>query len=130
MILGIRLLAPLAAGVVVLGCQSSTGDCAGEGAYAVRANIRDSASGAPLAYRSSLIIRDGPYVDSVPYRHPAADSATVGYIEAGLDRAGTYSVTVRREGSRVWTRDGVHAARPTGCGLRQAEVLVRLQPTG
>lgn len=116
--------------MILLGCESSTEDCAGVGAYAVRANIADSITGAPLAYRASLIIREGTFVDSVPFPRMAADSATVGYIETGLDRAGTYGVTVRRQGSRVWTRDGVRAFRENGCNLKQAVLTVRLQPAG
>ena len=116
------------AGAILLGCESSTGDCAGEGVPSVRADITDSVTGAPLAYRSSLVIRDGLFVDSVPYQYRQVDSATFGYIEAGNDREGTYSVTVRREGSRAWTRNGVRVSRNNGCNLKQAVLTVRLQP--
>lgn len=126
----IRLLVPFAAGAIVLGCESSTGDCLLEGFPAVRANITDSITGRPLAYRSSLIIREGAYVDSVPFSSTVADSGTLLFIDAGISRAGTYNVTVRREGSRVWTRDGVRASREDGCSLKTAELNVRLQPAG
>ena len=119
-----------AAGAILLGCESTTGDCSTEGIAAVRASITDSLTGAPLAYRSSLIIREGTYVDSVPYRLTAAESASVGFIDAGNDRPGTYAVTVRREGSRVWTRAGVSAFKEDGCRLNQAVLTVRLQPAG
>ena len=123
-------LASVFAGAVLLGCGSATGDdCAGEGVYAVKVEIVDSLTGAPLAYRSSLIIRDGAYVDSVPFRWAAVDSARVNYLDAGPDREGTYNVTVRRAGSQVWTRNGVRARRENGCNVKQAQLRARLQPT-
>jgi hypothetical protein len=124
----IRLVVPIAVFVFVAGCESSTGDCSLLGVPAVRANITDSVTGRPLAYRSSLIIRDGAYVDSVPYASSAADSATVGFIDAGIGRAGTYSVTVRRDGSAVWKREGVRPSVENRCLLKSAVVNARLQP--
>ena len=116
--------------VCLLGaCHGSNEPCgAGSGHYAVVAFITDSATGAPLAYRSSLIIRDGFYVDSVPFRSTVADSARGSTLLAGFDREGTYAVTVRREGSRVWTRDNVRATRDRCGELKEAELQVRLQP--
>ena len=120
-----RLIIVCAAGGVVSGCTEPN-RCIGEGVFAVRANITDSLTGAPLAYRSSLIIRDGAYVDSVAFPGSVADSALLGFIQAGAERAGTYSVTVRREGSKVWTRAGV-GVTTDGCEVRQTELTVRLQ---
>ena len=122
-------LAFLLASTAVIGCESATEDCAEVGRPAVRAHIRDSVTGRPLAYRASLIVRDGAFSDSVPYQASALDSATFDFIDAAIGREGTYTVTVRREGSRVWTRNGVRAHREDGCRLESAELTVRLQPS-
>jgi hypothetical protein len=120
----------LSLAVVLLGaCQGSSEPCgAATLNSAVVAIITDSITGAPLAYRSSLIIRDGAYVDSVPFNSTVVDSARVSTLLAGLDREGTYAVTVRREGSRVWTRDNVRASRDRCGELKEARLQVRLQP--
>ncbi len=110
-------------------CSSPAGDCNPIDLYAVEANITDSISGTPLGYRASLIVRDGAYVDSVSSSDDPADSARTHFLAAGLDRDGTYQVTVRREGWRVWTRQDVQVSRD-GCGvLNSAELTVRLQRT-
>ena len=121
----VQLVGLFAVGVLATGCDRST--CAGVGQPAVRAHIRDALTGAPLAYRSTLIVREGTYVDSVPYPNPAVDSATVDYIDAAWDRSGTYSITVRREGSRVWTINHIRTEKD-GCEFDNAEFTVRLQP--
>jgi hypothetical protein len=124
----VRLFVPLAAGAVLYACNADQGDCAGALGYAVHADITDSVSGAPLAYRASLIIRDGSFVDSVPFNSTVVDSARVPTLLAGRDREGTYDVTVRREGSRVWTRANVTARRDRCGDLKGAVLTVRLQP--
>jgi hypothetical protein len=124
----VRLVVLSATIMIMVGCEGD-GTCAGVGKPGVRAHIRDSVSGAPLGYRSTLIVREGTYIDSVPYRHSPLDSATIDYIDAANGRAGTYSVTIRREGSRVWTRTGVRA-EIDGCDFDNAEFTVRLQPAG
>jgi len=124
----LRLLVPFALSAAALGCDDDQGPCAGEQGYAVQANITDSATGRPLAYRSSLIIREGTFVDSVS--GTLGDSATTTFLLAGRDREGTYDVTVRREGSRVWTRANVVAKRDRCGDLQGSELNVRLQPGG
>lgn len=122
----VRLFVMGAVSSVLVGCTEPN-SCIGEGIFAVRANITDSLSGAPLAYRASLIIRDGAYVDSVAFPGSVADSALLGFIQAGSGRAGTYTVTVRRDGSRVWTRADVRVTSD-GCEVKQVQLTVRLQP--
>ena len=124
----LRLLMPFALSAAAPGCDGDQGPCAGEQGYAVQANISDSAAGRPLAYRSSLIIREGTYVDSVS--GTSGDSATTAFLLAGRDREGTYDVTVRREGSRLWTRGNVRANRDRCGDLQGSELNVRLQPVG
>jgi hypothetical protein len=77
---------------------------------AVSVRVQDSASGALVASGTRLIARDGAYTDSstFPANHPELDSSS---LEAAGERAGTYSVTVRKAGYRDWTRDNVVASK-------------------
>jgi hypothetical protein len=130
--LGVGSFAAFAAFATIVGvcaCTNPAEDCSLVGVYAVRATITDSITAAPLAHRASLIIRDGAYVDSVPWSGTPTDSAQLDFLIAGPDREGTYDVTVRREGWRVWTRADVRAPREKGCNVKQAQLTVRLQRT-
>jgi hypothetical protein len=121
-------IAAIVAMALLSGCVGSSDPCAGDLEPAVMAFISDSATGAPLAYRSSLVIRDGSYSDSVAFDEPQRDSARVSLLVAGKNREGTYSVTVRRAGARTWTRENVKASRDRCGDLVAVRLTVRLQP--
>ena len=93
--------------------------------YAVTAEIRDAATGAPAAYHAWLIIRDGSYADSLS--NSQSDSASALTISVGF-RPGTYAVTIRREGYVSWTTNGVVARTSRYCAHMQGALLqVQLQ---
>jgi hypothetical protein len=52
---------------------------------------------------------------------------TTGRHQSWSLEPGTYAVTVRREGSREWTRADVRVARDRCSNVQQAELRVRLQ---
>jgi hypothetical protein len=91
----------------------------------VQADIRDSVTNAPSAYRASLILEGNGIYDST-YVGAPADSLTAVVQSAPPGQAGTYTVRVRRDGYRVWERRGVYLG--SGCTVAPSVTLsVRLQ---
>lgn len=73
---------------------------------ALSVRVQDSASGAMAASGAQLVVHDGAYTDSgsFPANHPELDSLP---LEAGGERAGTYTVTIRKIAYRDWAQTGV-----------------------
>src|SRR5450756_936501 len=75
--------------------------CTASFEYGMSIYVRDSASGAGLANGSTVVVRDGSFLDSL-----AATSATPSdgpFLSAG-ERAGTYTMTVLHNGFQTWTK--------------------------
>ena len=66
--------------------------------------VTDSLSGVMPASTLTAIALEGAYRDSVSYAAPAASALT---ISLASERAGTYSVTVRKPGYLDWVKNGV-----------------------
>ena len=68
--------------------------------------VKDSATRAWAASGAHFTARSGDYVDSTTYpsRFPLGDSLP---MRAASGQAGIFSVTVRKEGYRDWTRTGI-----------------------
>jgi hypothetical protein len=112
-------------------CRSTSGACAGQGHFAVTTEIRDAVSGRATAYGAKLVIRSGQYADSTfgSGAYAAKDSLVATTLFAGLDRAGTYSVTVSKPGYQTWVQQDVQAKPVDDCGTVDGVVLqVMLQP--
>lgn len=111
-------------------CGSTTG--CGVGACltlphpAVHAEVTDSVTGAPLAYRASLIVEGYRVYDST-FVGPRPDSLSVSWIRsAPPGRTGVYAVRVRRAGYQLW-QTVVHL-EGDGCdGASGVSLSVRLQ---
>jgi hypothetical protein len=87
--------------------------------------VRDAQTGVPLAAEARGVVQEGAYVDSLrldPLQHPP-QSTLVG----GGNRAGTYTVTVERQGSRPWQRSGVVVGRGA-CGIVTVTLVAELEP--
>lgn len=111
------------------GCRAATSVCVEQPTAAIVAEIRDSLTSRPAAFRASLIIRQGVYVDSITDESSLADSANALTLVAGRDRPGTYDVVVRRQGYATWTQEGVVARAVGACGgVEAVHVRVNLQP--
>ncbi len=95
---------------------------------AVHAEIVDSTTLAPAAYRASLIVVGNGFYDST-FVGTTPDSLTVEFIRSSPPgRTGEYDVRVRRAGYSVWQTGGVHV-EGSGCkGALSPVVSVRLQP--
>ena len=100
--------------------------CTAELRFGVVVRVTDSVTARPAASGSTLVIREGTYVDSmsIPAARPDLDELTFG--GAG-ERAGTYTVTVTKSGYRPWTRTGVRVTKGE-CHVNQVQLEARLQP--
>jgi len=79
---------------------------------AIEVEIRDAATGSPLAQAASGVVRDGAFSDSLrPARSLNADPSSLISRQAAGERPGTYSVEVQRSGYRTWTASNVSVGR-------------------
>lgn len=125
-----RDLARVAATTVVIStvasaCNFSTHPgytCQGTYVPAVAASVTDNESGANIVTGSTLIVKDGGYIDSTTF-------IVGGRLVAARDRPGTYDVTVRRGGYHPFYKNGVVVAMDKdNCHAVTVHVEARLQP--
>lgn len=102
--------------------------CTDEARASVMVTVLDSVSGAGLARGATLVLQDGAYRDSSVF---ALDDPLPGdsvfYATNTYERAGTYTVRVRRPGYALWERQNVLVTRDE-CHVVAARVRARLQP--
>lgn len=82
-------------------------------------------SGALTAAGATVIARDGAYADSATVPADGSNSTPVGL--AG-ERAGTYSITVRKAGYQTWSKGGVLVTKDV-CHVIPVQVTAKLQPS-
>ena len=125
MILSTRI--PLALSVLaVAGCGLiSAPNCTLTFDPAVEVVVQDSVSGAMIASGAQLIAREGTYADSMslPANRADLDSKS---LSAANERAGTYTVTVRKPGYREWTRSNVQVEQEV-CHVRTVRLTALMQ---
>jgi hypothetical protein len=112
----LALLAPLA----LAACEglSTPRVCPGVVQPSVRLTVEDAMSGTNVTPGASVVLRSGAYADSL-VAPPGVNSVGVG------NRAGTFTLTVRRAGYELWTRTDVRVeAGP--CGAATVELTARL----
>jgi hypothetical protein len=86
---------------------------------AISLEIRDSVSDAIVSLGATAVLRDGAYVDSATF--------TVNLVAAmGFDRAGVYSLTVRKPEYVDWARSGI-LVEADDCGPRTVNIVARLR---
>lgn len=119
--------------VVVLGLAGCENDpvgfgCTLEARSSVTVTVIDSASGTGRARGATVILRDGAYTDSSVF---ALDDPLPGdsifYFTNTFERAGTFTVRVRRPGYALWERQNVQVTSDQ-CHVVTARVRARLQP--
>lgn len=115
-LIAILLAAPLAS------CADLTGSCTTDPKPTMRIEVLDAGTGAPLM-GSTGAIRDGDYDEELT----SMDGSN--YLWAGgvSGRAGTYDVTVQREGYATWSREDVRVSA-NQCGVRTVDLTARLEP--
>ena len=92
-------------------------------AYGITVTVVDSVSGAFAAPGATVIASDGAYADSVIVPNTASASGGIGL--AG-ERAGTYTVTVRKAGYKTWTKNGIVVTKDE-CHVKGVAITAKLQ---
>ena len=132
-LLGITLVA------AVLGCSHGSDDtdeanplvrmCTANFVPALTVEIRDMATGAPAACGSSGEVRDGDYVAPLTDGGSCATAPeTTVYLEGPWERAGNYTVTIRRQGYQDWVRSDVVVISDE-CHVQTVALQARLEPS-
>ena len=114
--------------VSALGCSKSPTVCLGIGGFAITAVVRNASTGSPEAYGATLIVRDGPFADSVTGVYTGASEVNATLLEAALDRPGPYDVTVRKSGFETWSREDI-AVDQGECRVEGKVLNVALTPS-
>ena len=112
------------AGMIVAGlpalaaCGLFTGPrvCTDEARPGIRVIVLDSLTGAPITDGVRVIARSGTF----------ADTSEAGFHAVAFEQAGTFDVTVEKDGYRLWSRDDVRVQRDE-CHVRTVELTARLQ---
>lgn len=100
-------------------------NCPDNYAYGIVVSVRDSTTGADAVAGATGIASDGAFRDSVSI--PSGTSPHASAISLVGERAGTYTVTVRKAGYRDWTNSNVVVTRDA-CHVRTVTLTAQLQP--
>ena len=109
------------------GCSSSAPTavaCTGDPVFGLQVTIENAATGTPIIDSTSVVITDGSYKES--YVLPVA-GLTPGTISAASERAGTYSISIRRTGFAAYDTAGVTVTKGA-CHVQPVQVVAKLQP--
>ncbi len=118
---------------VILGLASCTNDpisfaCTDEARASIMVTVLDSVTGTGLARGATVVLQDGAYSDSSVFGPgDPIPGDSVFYATQTYERAGTYSVRVRRPGYALWAREGVQVTADQ-CHVVTVRVRARLQP--
>ena len=126
-----RGVASVACGLAVLALVvSACGDpivdlpvgCTEQFVYGISVQVVDVTSGAQRASGSTLTVREGSYEEVV-----TGVTGNNTMVAAG-ERAGTYAVTITRDGYRTWSQFDVEVGEDE-CHVIPVSLLAQIQPT-
>lgn len=112
-----------------LACSASISPvCTQEARPALTVYVKDSLTNAGTASGASLVVREGSYEDSVaaPDGRPDLDNSP---LSAAAERAGTYQVTVTKNGYATWVKSNVRVTKNL-CHVNTVTLTALLQPPG
>ena len=108
----------------ILACEEiNDPNCTDEQRPGVRVEVRDSISGASIVAGTTLLLVAGTYRDSVTA--PQAVPPGFTSIAGAHERAGSYAVTVKKNGYADWHSTAV--VRADECHVQTVSLLARLQ---
>jgi hypothetical protein len=99
--------------------------CTDNFVWGIQVEVQDSVTSAPSASGAEVIARDGAYADTASYPPNRPDLDDLPLVGAG-ERAGTYTVTVRKSGFLDWERSDV-VVTADECHVRPVALTARLQ---
>ena len=113
--------------ISALGCSTSISPvCTQEVRPALTVYVKDSLTNAGTASGASLVVRDGSYEDSVAAPVASLDNSP---LNAAAERAGTYEVTVTKNGYATWVKSNVRVTKNL-CHVNTVTLTALLQPAG
>jgi hypothetical protein len=95
-------------------------------AYGITLKVQNAATGAPITDSATVVITDGSYVESYDYLG-APGQPTSGLLSAAGERAGTYSISIRKTGFAPYDTVGVKVTRDV-CLVHPVRVTANLRP--
>ena len=103
--------------------------CTDELRAGITVEVRDAATGAPAACGASGEARDGDYIASLTDEGRCVTAPqTWAYLTGAWERAGIYTVTIRKPGYRDWVRDQVVVIADL-CHVHPMTLQANLEPT-
>ncbi len=112
---------------VFIAILGATG-CSGDPVYGLAVTVQNAATGAPITDTAAVVIKDGAYVESYNSLG-AAGLPTSGTIHAASERAGTYSITIRKTAFAPYDTAGIVVTK-NACHVIPVQVLAKLSPLG
>jgi len=116
--------------LTAMACSGSTPTgvaCTAIYVYGISLKVQNAATGAPITDSATVRITDGSYVESYNFLGPAGQP-TSGTLSAAGERAGTYSISIRKAGFAPYDTSGVRVTKDV-CHVHPVEVIAKLQPT-
>ncbi len=94
--------------------------------FGIALKVQNAVTGAPVTDSASVLVTDGSYVESYGYLGPAGQPLS-GMISAAGERAGTYSISIRKTGFMPYDTAGVKVTR-NSCHVNPVAIIAKLQP--
>jgi hypothetical protein len=123
------ILVACVAQLAVTGCSSSTPTgvaCTAIYVYGISLEVQNALTGARITDSAAVQVTDGSYVESYNYLGPASQPYS-GVLSAAGERAGTYSISIRKNGFAPYDTTGIKVTRDL-CHVHPVEVIANLQP--
>ncbi len=124
------ILSACVAFLALTACSSSTPTgvaCTAIYVYGISLKVQNATTGAAITDSATVRITDGSYVESYNYLGPAGQPAS-GILSAAGERAGSYSISIRKDGFAPYDTSGVTVTKDV-CHVHPVEVVAKLQPT-
>jgi hypothetical protein len=95
--------------------------------YGIAIKVQNAATGAPITDSAAVRVTDGSYVESYNYLGQP-DQPANGVVSAAGERAGTYAISIRKNGFAPYDTAGIKVTRNV-CHVNPVQVIAKLQPT-
>jgi hypothetical protein len=124
-----RGLISLVGAIATTACSSGTAPnvaCTLNYVYGLAIRVQNAATGSALSDSALVQVMDGAYVETYRYLGPPNQQFS-GTISAAGERAGTYSIAIRKAGFAPFDTAGIRVTRDA-CHVHTVTVIANLQP--
>ena len=98
--------------------------CTAQFVYGLAITVQNAATGAQITDSASVVVTDGSYKESYTL---GATGQPGGVISAAGERAGTYSISIRKAQFAPYDTAGVTVTKDA-CHVQTVQVVAKLQP--